>query len=110
MGRIKNPEQVRWRLKLAIIEQYGTECSFAVVLGISLQQLSHIIMGRNKGWHVRAKISKLLRKPEKWLFKLGGDATLKKEIYNTPNFIVRWFRSLFGGVRKMFQFITQGQL
>ena len=108
MGRIKNPERVRWRLKLAIIRQYGTEQAFAKVLGISLQQLSHIIMGRNKGWHVREKISKLLGKSEEWLFKLGGDAILKKEIYNTPNLIVRWFRSLFGGVRKMFQFITQG--
>ena len=73
MGRIKNPEQVRWKLKLAIIERYGTERAFAEVLGISLQQLSHIIMGRNKGWHIRGKASELLKKSEEYLFGDNND-------------------------------------
>jgi len=72
MGRIKNPEQVRWKFKLAIIERYGTERAFAKVLGISLQQLSHIVMGRNKGWHIREKASELLGHSEEYLFGGGN--------------------------------------
>lgn len=70
-GKLKDPKKVRWNLKLVILQKYGTETRFAKIIGISKAQLSHIIVGRNPGWHIRAKAEKLLGYPEKWLFKQG---------------------------------------
>ncbi|MGB3341286.1 MAG: helix-turn-helix transcriptional regulator [bacterium] len=71
-GRVKNPDRVRWPLKIAILTKYGTETEFARVLGISRQQLTHIIVGRNPGWHIRKKASELLGFSEAYLF--GSDS------------------------------------
>lgn len=70
-GRIKNTKKVRWNLKFAILSKYGSETEFAKILEISRQQLSHIIVGRNPGWHIRGKASELLGKSKEYLF--GGN-------------------------------------
>jgi|GEM_PF-2615250 len=69
-GRIKNPDQVRWNLKFAILTKYGSETRFAQLIGISRQQLTHIIVGRNPGRHIRKRAAELLGKTVEFLF--GG--------------------------------------
>jgi hypothetical protein len=69
-GRVKHPERVRWAFKVAILTKYGSETAFAQALGVSRQQLTHIVVGRNPGWHIRKKASELLDLPEAYLF--GG--------------------------------------
>jgi len=71
-GRIKNPDRVRWPFKIAILTKYGTETDFAKLLGISRQQLTHIIVGRTPGWHIRKKASELLGFSEAYLFGISS--------------------------------------
>ena len=56
---------------MAILQHYGSETAFAKVLGISRAQLTHIIVGRNPGWHIREKASSLLGHSEDFLFEGG---------------------------------------
>jgi transcriptional regulator with XRE-family HTH domain len=67
-AQIKKTDRVRWNLKFAILLKFGSETKFAEALGISRQQLTHIIVGRNPGYHIRKKASELLGYPESYLF------------------------------------------
>jgi hypothetical protein len=68
---IRDRSLIRWNLKIAIMRSHGTATRFARLLGISRQQLSHIIVGREPGWPYRKKIAAILGHDEEWLFKQG---------------------------------------
>lgn len=105
-GRIKNPERVRWRLKTEILMQHGSETTFAELMGISRAQLTHIIVGRNPGWHIRKKSAQLLNRSEEWLFKLGGDKVLRSQKIYFYHRTVMLLRKIVNNIYKFFVWLV----
>lgn len=104
-GRIKNPDRVRWPFKIAILTKYGTETDFAKVLGMSRQQLTHIIVGRNPGWHIREKSSELLGLSEAYLF--GYDNSKDSRAIKDQNGFCDWSCKLINGFKKWLRRIRE---